>query len=150
MSKPKYRWWGFARRMIRDYPALKVVVDDLHRQQITASASAMPRGGGAGRTVETVALRKLPPGDQDVYDAVTKAIEITRLMPTGSERIAMIRYMYWGRQSHRLKDAAIRVHVSDRTAKQWHGDFVRLVGRCYGFSVEDCTPEPKERAIISS
>lgn len=143
MSKPRYRWWGFARRMVRDYKGLKAAVDDLHSQTITASASGMPGGGGSGRAVESIALRELPPDDQKAYDAVTRAIEITSLSQSGQERIAMIRYIYWGRQEHKLEEAATKAHVSVPTAKRWHSDFIRLVGSCYGFSVKDDTQEPK-------
>ena len=148
MSKPRYRWWGFARRMIRDYPGLKAAVNDLRSQSITADMSGTPRGGGAGRTVEAIALRRLPEDDQKAYDAVTQAIEITALRFSGEERIALIRYLYWGRNTHKIQDAAMRCRVSVPTAKRWHGDFVRLVGKCYGFSLNDDTPEPKESAIM--
>lgn len=147
MSKPRYRWWGFVRRMIRDYPGLKEAVDDLHSQNVTASMTGMPRGGGAGRTVETIALRQLPEDDQKAYDAVTRAVEITRLRPDGEERVALIRYTYWCRTEHPLKHAALYAHVSERTAKRWHGDFVRLVGKCYGFDVVG-TPEPNKFARV--
>ena len=135
MSKPKYRWWDFARKMIRDYPALKRESDDLHAQTVTADLSGMPRGGGAGRTVEAIATRQLAPDDQKALDAVSRAIEITSLRPDGKERIALIRFCYWYTKRHRLKDAALRVHISEDTAKAWHGDFVRLVGQCYGFEI---------------
>ena len=146
MSRPRYRWWGFALRMIRDYPGLKAKMEDLHTQSITANMSGMPRGGGDGRTVETIALRTLPQDDQKAYDAVTRAIELTMLHETGEERIAMIQYLYWNRRSrgkYKIKDAAIKLHISVPTAKRWHGDFVRMVGKCYGFSIKDDTPEPK-------
>lgn len=142
MSKPRYRWWGFACRMIRDYRGLKAEYEDLHTQTITADTSGMPREGGTGRAVEAIALRQLPKDDQEVYDAVTRAIEITRLRPDGEERINMIRFIYWNRKQHRLRDAALHVHISEPTAKRWHGDFVRLVGSCYGFTVD--TNKPKE------
>lgn len=141
MSKPRYRWWGFVRNMIRDYPALKEELDDLHSQSMAADYSGMPKGGGAGRTVENIALRQLPPDDQKDYDAVTRAIEITKLRPDGEERLAMIRYIYWCQKEHTVKDSAMQVSVSERTAKRWHSDFVRLVGKCHGFKVG--TQEPK-------
>lgn len=143
MSKPRYRWWGFVRRIIRDYPGLTAAVADLHSQSITANTSGMPKGGGACRTVEAIALRRLPEDDQKAYDAVAQAVEITSLRSSGNERVAMIRYLYWGDNPQNIQDAALRFHVSERTAKRWHGDFVRLVGVCYGFSLKDGTPEPK-------
>lgn len=146
MSKPRYRWWEFARKMIRDYPALKRAVDDLHSQTVTADTSGMPRGGGAGRTVETVAMRRLRPDDQKVYDAVAQAVELTELRTDGKERIALIRYCYWYPKRHKLKDAALHAHISEDTAKAWHGDFVRLVGRCYGFEL-NIPPESQKNVL---
>ena len=93
MSKSRYRWWGFVRNMIRDYPVLKEAWNDLHSQSMTANYSGMPKGGGAGRMVESVALRQLPPDDQKDYDAVTEAIELIKLRADGEDRIALIRYV---------------------------------------------------------
>lgn len=140
MSSPRYRWWGFVRRMIRDYWGLKAVYDDLHRQSLSAAPSGSP-GGGDGRTVENIALRQLPADDQKVYDAVTRAVEITRLLPDGELKLAMIRFVYWGQGQRRVEDVPLVLPISRRTAIRWHGDFVRLVGKCYGFEVG--TYEPK-------
>lgn len=145
MSRPRYRWWGFVRRMIRDYRVLKDAYDDLHSQSVSADTSGMPKGGGSGRAVEDIAMRQLPVDDQKAYDAVTRAAEITRLMSDGDDRMALIRYVYWCNKPHDVKDAAPQLHISEPTAKRWHGDFVRLVGKCYGFSLKDDTPEPKKR-----
>lgn len=82
MSRPRYRWWGFARRMIRDYRGLKAAYDDLHSQSIVADTSGMPKGGGNNRTVEVIAMRQLPEDDQKAYDAVSRAVETTSLMPS--------------------------------------------------------------------
>lgn len=142
MSKPRYRWWGFVRRMIRDYPGLKKAYEELHVQSITADTSGMPKGGGAARVVEDIAIRRLPPDDQQVYDAVTRALDLTGLGPDGGARIALIRFVYWHRKPHTVKDAALKVYVSRRTAERWHAEFVRLVGKCYGFKVGGL--EPKE------
>ena len=149
MSKPRYMWWGFARKMIRAYPELKQAWNDLHSQSMTTDYSGMPKGGSAGRTVESIALRQLPPDDQKVYDAVSKAVEITKRRPDGSDRISLIRYVYWHKKQHTVKDAALQVPVSKRTAERWHSEFVRLVGKCYGFAVVGGS-EPKTCAKIES
>lgn len=141
MSRPKYRWWGFARKMVRDYPDLKMKLDELHTQSMSPDISGMPRGGSAGRTTESIALRQLPPDDQQDYDAVRRAIEITRQLADGDARIALIRYAYWGKKMHKLEDAALQVHVSERTAQRWHADFIRLVGKCYGYKVGVSKPK---------
>ena len=146
MSSPRYRWWGFVRRMIRDYRSLKIEYEDLHSQNVTASISGMPGGGGAGRSVENIALKQLAADDQKVYDAVTRAVEITNLLPDGELKLALIRYVYWNKQQHTVKNAALQLYISRRTAERWHAEFVRLVGKCYGFEVGGS--EPKNRAII--
>ncbi len=133
MSKPRYRWWGFARKMVRDYPLLQEAWQDIHTQKITADISGMPRGGGSGRSLENIALRQLPEDDQKVYDAVSMAIRITKLRPDGEDRMKLITAMYWMPRSVPAKSIAPSLHISDVTAKRWHGDFVRLVGSCYGF-----------------
>lgn len=141
MSKPRYRWWGFARNMIRDYPGLKLAHANLHRQNMVADNSGMPKGGGGGRTVESIAMRQLLPDDQKVFDAVTKAVEITELRPDGKERVELIRLMYWVQRPMTAMSASMLLHIADVTAKRWHGDFVRLVGKCYGYDVD--TKKPK-------
>lgn len=133
MSKPRYRWWEFAKKMIRDYPTLKEAWNDAHAQSVTANLSGMPRGGSSGRTIESIALRQLAPDDQKDYDAVRRAIELTKLRPDGDKRIELISYVYWAKKRLRIKDAALLLHISEDTAKGWHGEFVRLVGKCYGY-----------------
>lgn len=146
MSSPRYRWWGFARRMIQDYRSLKIQYEDLHSQSITAGTSGMPRGSGNSSVVESLALRQLPKDDQRVYDAVSRAVEITNLLPDGELKLDLIRYVYWNKRQHPVKDAALQLHISRRTAERWHAEFVRLVGKCYGFEVGGS--EPKNRGII--
>ena len=141
MSKPKYMWWSFVKAMIRGYPILERNWKELHATSITANYSAMPKGGNAGRTVENVAQRQMPPDDQRMYDAVSKAIELTRFLPEGKRRMDMIALVYWGKKPMPLKSAALHLYISERTAKRWHGNFVRCVAQCYGFQVG--TPEPK-------
>lgn len=144
MSKPRYRWWGFVRRMIRDYPTLKRNYEELHEQSLVADMSGMPKGGTAGRTVESIATRQLPADDQRVYDAVTQAVEATGLLPDGASRLAMIRYVYWNKIPHTVKDAALKIYASRRTAERWHAEFVRLVGKCYGFKVGGLEPNNRD------
>lgn len=132
--------------MIRDYRGLKIQHEDLHTQSITAGVSGMPRVSGNSSVVENLALRQLPRDDQQAYDAVRRAVEITGLLPDGELKLALIRYVYWNRQQHPVKDAAVQLYISRRTAERWHAEFVRLVGKCYGFEVGGS--EPKNRGII--
>lgn len=149
MSSPRYRWWGFARRMIRDYRSLKIQYEDLHSQSITAGTSGMPRGSGNSSVVESLALRQLPKDDQRVYDAVSRAVEITNLLPDGELKLDLIRYVYWNKRQHPVKDAALQLHISRRTAERWHAEFVRLVGKCYGFEVGGSEPKIRDKIVES-
>lgn len=136
MSKPRYRWWGFLRRMIRDYPGLKNALEDLHQQTVTASLYGMPSGGGTNRGTESSALRKLPnPDDQAAYDAISKAVEMTYLSPSGPEKMELVRLMYWVRCPKSITAAASELYISTSTAKRWHSQFVRTVAVCYGFTL---------------
>ena len=136
MSKPRYRWWGFVRKMIRDYPGLRVDLDDKQAQSVVASMSGMPGGGGSGRSLEVSALQQLEPDDQQCLDAVAKAVEITRLRTDGQERLRLIELMYWVKKPLTIGKAAYQLHISERTAQEWHRNFVRCVAACYGFHVK--------------
>lgn len=133
MKKQRYRWWRFIRRVIREYPALKEEYEELHRQSLSADTSGMPKGSVAGRTVESIALRELPPDDQKDYDAVTQAIRITKHRSDGEQRLALIQYVYWYEKEHTVKDAAPVLNISESTAKRWHGEFVKQVAKFRGF-----------------
>lgn len=135
MSKPRYRWWGFVRKMIRDYPMLKKSIADLHQQNVVADNSGMPKGGSGGRGLETVAMRQLDRDDQQCYEAVAAATALTKLRPDGRERMRLIELMYWEKNPMTARSAAARLHIADVTAVRWHGDYVRLVAECYGFTV---------------
>lgn len=131
MSKPREIWWAYAKAMIRAYPTRKKEYDALHAQTVTADLSGMPRGGGASRTTETIALRQLPPTRQREYDAVRKAINITRRKPDGAARLKVIELVYW-KKSHNIAGAALKIPCHEQTAKDYHRDFIYLVADCYG------------------
>ena len=106
MSKPRYPWWSYAKAMVKMYP------------QLSSSVS------------------QLPPARQREYDAVTKAIELTKRRQNGADRLALIDLVFW-KQNHNLEGAALKLYLSDTTAKRYHTEFIRLVGFCYG--LEDVT-----------
>ena len=131
LSRPRYDWWPYVKGMIRRYPALKEQYEDLHSQSVTASYSGMPRGGGGGRALESLAVRELPSTQQREFEAVRRAIKTTERYYNGADRLKVIRLVLWDR-SHTLEGAALTVPCSWRTAAQWHGEFIRLVASCYG------------------
>lgn len=135
MSKPRYNWWGFALAMIRDYPARRSALRDLREQKITADLSGMPRGGGASRTIESVALRQLPAQEQREYDAVHKALLHTKGMKQAELRMEIIRLTMW--KGYTIPGAAIAARTSEDTARRYRWQFIMLVGCMYGFLTEE-------------
>lgn len=131
MSKPRYDWWPYVKGMIRRYPMLHAEYADLHSQSMTANYSGMPSGSGGGRTVESLAIRKLPSTKQREYEAVRRAIEITERYRNGLDRLAIIRMVLWDKQ-YTLAGAALQIPCSVSTAWRYHGDFIKTVAKCYG------------------
>ena len=128
MSNPKYGWWSYVKYLTKKYPELKMEYDDLHRQNIAANTAQIRCGSGStSRTTESSALRKLPPAKQADYDAVAKAIEQTKRLKTGQERLQLIDMVYW-KKSHTLDGASYAIGYSYEQAKLYHRDFLRLVG----------------------
>lgn len=64
-------------------------------------------------------------------NAVRKAVNETRAMQDGEERLKFIRLVFWDK-THTLEGAAMAVNCSDRTARRWHTDFIKCVARNYG------------------
>lgn len=125
MSKPRYRWWGYIKNIIRAYPGLKKEYEALHEQSVTANMSGMPGGGEVSRGTESIALRELPRAKQAEYDAVRKAIAITELMRTGTDRLKLMDMVFW-KNSHTLQGAAMAINVSYETAVEYHRDFIMI------------------------
>lgn len=137
MSKPRYHWWAYAKAMVRMYPQLKQEYDAIHSQRVTADLEKLPNSkGGAFRSTEVTTLRQLPPARQREYDAVAKAIELTKKRQNGADRLALIDLVFW-KGTHSLDGAAYKLCISDTTARRYHGDFIRLVGFCYGLEDAD-------------
>lgn len=133
MSKPRDDWWGNAVRMVRNYPARKEEYEDLHSQSMAMDNSGMSGGHHVSRTTENIALRKMAPMKQAEYDAVTKAVEITRLLPNGEDRVELIDRMYWRGKKLNIDQVIQQIHIADATGKRWHGAFIRLVAECVGY-----------------
>lgn len=126
MSKPRYKWWGYIKNVIRAYPGLKREYESLHEQSVTANTSGMPGGGDVSRGTENIALRELPGPQQAEYEAVRKAVAVTEQMRTGADRLTLMNLVFW-KQSHTLQGAAMAVNVSYDTAIDYHGDFIMTV-----------------------
>ena len=150
MSKPRYRWWGYVRNVIRAYPELKKEYEALHQQSITANMSGEHGGNSVSRGTENVALRELPRTKQKEYDAVSQAIEITKKFPNSAQRLKIIELVYW-KKTHTVEGAAMLTGYGADRGKQIHGDFVRLVAKCYGLmdseDTENITRKSQENVL---
>lgn len=128
MSKPRYRWWGYIRAVIRHYPELSRQLAELRRTPVTPRYA--PSGGAGGPTspVEAAAMRQLPRQEQREYDAVHAATERTRSLPGGEARVRLIELVFW-RQSHTLQGAAMATHMSYASAKRRQEKFIIEVAK---------------------
>lgn len=110
---------------------MQAAYHDLHIQSSTANYSGEPRGAGASRTTETIAIRELPNTQQREYEAVCRAVKTTERMNGGRDRIKLIDMVFWKR-SHTLQGAALAIPCSYRTARRWHTEFIILAASLYG------------------
>lgn len=137
MSNPKDDYRPNIVWTIRNYPARKKEYEELHRQAMAFQMTGMPRGCDVSRTVENIALREMAPMKQLEYEAVTKAIAVTKMLPNGDKRLKLIETRYcWktgGRDIILLKHVAPLVNVGEATAGRWNRDFIGLVGDYLGY-----------------
>lgn len=135
MSKPKDDWFRSAVWVVRNYPARKEEYEQLHATLTGSPMSGMPKSGSVSRAAENIALRTIAPMKQLEYDAVTRAIEVTRLLPDGVLRIGLIDRMYWRGKKMNLDDVTYSIGIAEATGKRWHGAFIRLVGEFLGYII---------------
>ena len=102
MSTPRCGWWPYAKWMIRTYEKDRHIAEK-EKRRLT----------------------------DDEFSAVEAAIEETKQRIDGAERIRLIDLVLWKR-THTLQGAAMAVYVSERTAQEWHRQFIRLVGQKRG------------------
>ena len=75
------------------------------------------------RDVSGVSLRE--------KEAVRAAVEATERMQNGRDRLAIIDMVFW-KQTHTLSGAALQIPCSERTAQEYHRQFIRIVARNFG------------------
>ena len=133
MSSPRYDWWPYVKGMIRRYPELCARQEELRRTKMSPNLTGMH--GAHSQTSDPVAdaaLRELPEINRREMEAVRQAIAETLTLDTGQERLQVIRCVFWDK-THTLEGAAMKLHISYVTARRWHGEFIRLVGKVFGF-----------------
>ena len=130
MSNTRYDWWPYVKGMIRRYPELKRRYIELHRVSLSAPITGMPHGGRVSKPTEIAALRDLPPTQQREYDAVRRALSTTKRAKNGADRLRLIELVFW--EGYTISQAATKMHYGERTAREWHRMFIRLVAKYYG------------------
>ena len=135
MSQTREPWWGFCRNIVRMYPAYLARYRALHESNMTANYTGVPGEEGPSRSTEDVATRELNQTEQRSLDAVEAAIRATQRRQDGKERLDLIHLVYWPKrydQAMTLKEASIKVNISEPTAWRWHRDFIMTVARYRG------------------
>ncbi len=133
MSRYQHWWWPNVARALRTYPYLKALQQSDPNVIVTPSYSGMPRGGGNSRPTEHVATqRKLSAREEDFVNAVDRALSIVAQWPDGAITVRLIDLVDFKR-THTIDGAAIRLHMSERTARRRRWKFIALVGEFYGF-----------------
>lgn len=129
MSKPRYDWWSYVKGIIRRYPELCAKEKALRETCLSPKLSGQPGGKGrASDPTADAALRELPEINRRELEAVRRAIEETRRLDTGEERLRMIRLVFWEKK-YTLEGVANKLHRCRRTVVQWHGEFIRNVAK---------------------
>lgn len=126
MSKPRYRWCGYVKNVIRAYPELERRASELPPVSMTAKYGPSMPSGGAGRPVEVAVVKRLSRRDATEYEAVRAAIRDTAKLPNGDTRLKIIELVYWKR-SHTLWGAGREVGYSYAQVKRFQEKFICLV-----------------------
>lgn len=128
MSKPRYRWWGYVRWIIRDYPEHAQELYGKKYDLRSIAVSGMPGGkGGTSDPTSDKALIRLSPQAQREFDAVDKAVRQT----SDPNIIKMIKLIYWD-GTHTVVGAGFAVGYEEAQAKRIHGIFIRKVASNLG------------------
>ena len=118
MSKPRYRWWGYAKAVIRSYPQLMEEYAPSFPDDVT---------GLDARTLTRTSQRE--------YMAVRQAVSETLDMPNGADRLRLVNMVFWTRTCT-LEGAAMQIPCSYPTAQRWHGEFIQRVALKLGLMDE--------------
>lgn len=131
MSRPRYRWWGYVKNVIRAYPELrKKLMEPIHTP-VTAKYGPQTGQNGAGRALEGAVAKRLSGRDVAEFEAVDAAIRETAKVENGEARLAIIDLVYWKR-SHTLAGAGMQVGYSYQRARDMQQKFVCMVAENLG------------------
>ena len=128
MSKPRYRWWGYVKGMVRDYPRYQKLLFEKQEPRLTPRLTGLPTGKGkTSDTVYTLATATLSPVAQKEYEAVDLAIRQVK----NPNILVLIKLVYWD-QTHTVIGAGYALHYEAAQAKRLHGEFLKSVAKNFG------------------
>lgn len=106
MSKPRFDWWLNVVNMVKHY---------------------------SGRKAAQIAGERLAPQILRECEAVTRAVEVAQLLPSGAKRVELIRRIYWDGSKRNIKDVFEGLTATASDAEAWHTGFIWIVAREIGY-----------------
>ncbi|MBQ9347474.1 MAG: hypothetical protein IJT94_09080 [Oscillibacter sp.] len=138
MSKTRDLWWGYVKNCIRSYPRWCAELEGWQSWLRDPDGSRKAWACCPKRVTENTALDNIAQSYQYVefcgqrrveFDGVRFALEETLAMEDGLERYKVLNLIFWARDRKNIAGAALERHVSERTARRWHTEFIRLVAK---------------------
>lgn len=128
MGKPRCKWWGYIRRVLRAYPYLRKELDELQKP-MQSKGEQVCRGSGVGRPVEMMAAVTLPDRQEQLeLEAVEKAM--SEVDEISNKLVEMVFF----KGTHTLEGAAQRLFISYRTARRRQAWFICSVAENLGLT----------------
>ena len=137
MSKTRDLWWGYVKNCVRLYPRWCEELEGWQSWLKDKDGSRAAWAGRPRRVTEIKALNHLAvvgfQGQRKVeFNGVRKALEETLAMEDGLERYGVLNLVFWEKNRKTIAGAALECHVSERTARRWHTEFIRLTASHMG------------------
>jgi hypothetical protein len=133
MSKPRYRWYTIAQRVLRDYPDLYRRRAELREQRVTAGYSGAPGGSGDPRKTEATVLKQLGSRDEEELEAVLQTINTASKWPNGEETLRMVEMVDWKR-THTVRGAEIALELGDSAGRDLRRKFIYELAKNLGYN----------------
>lgn len=134
MRKDREIWFGYAVNCIKVYPARKAALEELHSMNVTPSYSGGSGSRAPRRATELTAVRELPEGQMQEYEAVRKALEYFKRRGY-RDMEKFVSMVYW-KKSHTITGAGQKLNLQPSTARRWNYMMKVKVGEGLG-RIED-------------
>lgn len=141
MSKTRDLWWGYVKNCVRFYPRWCEELEGWQSWLKDKDGSRAAWASRPMRVTENKALDHIAMLSEDVgfcgrrkveFNGVRKALEETLAMEDGLDRYGVLNLIFWEKNRKTIAGAALERHVSERTARRWHTEFIRLTASHMG------------------